>query len=220
MDFNGLGASYYLFDPTNFGRIYIFVDFGNVRPWAKDLWQEENKFTLTNEIDIKKLADVCEWVSPERKFFYYGYYAEQPKLDKDHPLNIKYRNSIFRIDKATKSGFTTVQKEIKMVPHYDEAGKFIGKFPKCNFDVELTMDMLLKIEKYDTAVLFSGDSDFDKILGYLKNKGKKIIVACTRNRMSTELEEVSDKIIPVESLKSLLLFERKNNTPSLLAREE
>lgn len=215
-----MGANYYLFDPSNFGRIYIFVDFGNVRPWAKDLWPEENKFVLTNEIDIKKLADICEWVLPERKFFYYGYYAEQSELDKNHPLNIKYRNSIFRIDKAAKSGFTTVQKEVKMVPHYDEGGRFIGKFPKCNFDVELTMDMLLKIDKYDTAVLFSGDSDFDNILSYLKNKGKKIIVACTRNRVSMELHGVSDIIIPIEPLKSLLLFERKTNTPSPKAREE
>ncbi len=214
MDLNGLGANYYLFDPTNFGRIYIFVDFGNVRPWAKDLWPEENKFTLTNEIDIKKLANVCEWVSPKRKFFYYGFYAERPDFDKYHLLNIKHRKSIFRIDKANKSGFTTVQKEIKMVPHYNEDGKFAGKFPKCNFDVELTMDMLLKIDKYDTVVLFSGDSDFGGVLSYLKNKGKKIIVACIRNCISSELHDVSDMIIPIEPLKDLLLFERKTNTPS------
>ena len=63
-------AKYYFFDPKEFGRVYTFVDFGNVRPWAKDFWPEENKFRLDLEIDIKKLASVCDWVNPDKKFFY------------------------------------------------------------------------------------------------------------------------------------------------------
>lgn len=71
----------------------MFVDFGNVRPWAKDLWPEENKFRFCKEIDIEKLAGVCNWINPVKKLFYYGHYAERVELPMDHRENIKSRNS-------------------------------------------------------------------------------------------------------------------------------
>ena len=105
-----------------------------------------------------------------------------------------------------------------MVPHYEENGKFVGRFPKCNFDVEMTMTLLTEINNYDTVMLFSGDSDFGSLLKYLKSNSKKVIVICTRDRMSTELNEVAHKFIPAETLGAFLKYEpRKNNTPPLRA---
>ena len=213
MDLIDFKSQYSFFDKSIFGRIYIFVDFGNVRPWAKDLWPIENKFRLCQEIDIAKLSDLCNLVNPERKIFYYGYFKERTDLSVSHIENIKSRSSVFRIDKARKSGFQVRTKEIKMIPHYDEEGKFLGKTPKCNFDVEMTMDMLLKVHKYDTVMVFSGDSDFGELLQYLKERGKKIVVVCTRNRMSTELEMTADKFIPAETLRVFLDYKKKN-TPA------
>lgn len=204
---------YYFFKPDEYGRIYAFVDFGNVRPWAKDFWPEENRFRICSEIDIKKLSAICDWVNAKRKFFYYGCYIENRNLACNHKANIRYRSSIYRIDKAKKSGFLVKTKEIKMIPNYDEEGLFLGKTPKCNFDVEITMDILIKINKYNTIMLFSGDSDFGSLLAYLKTKNKRIIIICTRNRMSIELEKVADKFIPAETLKDFLKYENKN-TPS------
>lgn len=218
MDLGEFKVKYYFFNPEEFGRVYIFVDFGNVRPWAKDFWPEENKYRLCIEVNIKKLADICEWVNPEKKFFYYGHYIGRTDLDEKHPLNQRYRKSILRIDKARKAGFTSRTKGIKMIPLYDEEGKFIKKIPKCNFDVEICMDMLMKIEKYDTVMLFSGDSDFGGLLSHLKSKGKKVVIVCTRDCMSNELENVADKFVPAETLKELLKYENKN-TPPVKAEE-
>src|SRR3989344_2090037 len=106
MNLDEMKTSYFLFDPKLFGRIFAFVDFGNVR----------------------------------------------------------HDNSVFRIDKARKNGFKVITKETKMIPQYDENGKFVGKFPKCNFDVEITMDILMSLENYDTVMLFSADSDFGGLL--------------------------------------------------------
>jgi uncharacterized LabA/DUF88 family protein len=209
----------YFFNLKEYGRIYIFIDFGNVRSWAKDLWKEENKYRIFIEIDIEKLSRICDWVNPERKFFYYGYFPKRNDLSEDHKLNIKYRKSIFRIDRARKSGFQVKTKEIKMISLYNEDGKHMGKISKCNFDVEITMDMLQKIEKYDSLMLFSGDSDFTKLLEYVKSKNKKIITVCTRNCMSMELDEISDKFIPAESLRSFLEYESKKITPPRRAEE-
>ena len=186
MEIETFKAQYYFFDPLEFGRVFVFVDFGNVRPWAKDFWPEENKFRISIEVDIMKLSEVCNWVSPVKKFFYYGHFSEDQGKD-------KHNKSVWRIDKAGRAGFQVKTKPIKMIPHYDEDGTFVGKFPKCNFDVEMTMTMLQKIDKYDTVMLFSGDSDFGGLLGYLKSKGKKVVIVCTRNRMSTELQTVADK---------------------------
>ncbi len=190
-----------LFNPEGYGRIYVFVDFGNVRHWARELWPEENKYRLCKEIDINKLSDICNLIEPGRKYFYYGYYAKKDDY-------AKYKKSIYRLDKAGKAGFIIKSKEMKMIPHYNEEGKYIGKFPKCNFDVEIAMDIVTKMPKYDTIVLFSGDSDFSMLLKYIKDKGKKIIIACTRDYMSTELNKVADKYIPVNTLSGLLEYNK------------
>jgi hypothetical protein len=181
MDLQELKTQYYFFAEGAFGDVYIFVDFGNVRHWAKELWPEENKYRLCAEIDIAKLADVCSWVHPKKKFFYYGYFPKITSLDKNNHYNTLHGNSVFRINKAKRCGFLVQTKEIKMIPHYNEEGKFIGKLPKCNFDVEITKD-------------------------------KKIIVVCTRNRMSTELQAAADKFIPAETLSSFLKYERADKT--------
>src|SRR3989338_187632 len=217
MELSELKTHYFLFDPSKYGRIFAFVDFGNVRPWAKNIWEEENKFRFCVEIDIKKLYELCSWVSALTSFFYYGYFPKDESGDIKSVKTRKHNDSIFRIDKARRCGFEVKTKEVKMIPHYDEDGKFKGKFPKCNFDVEMTMDMLLCVECYDAIMLFSGDSDFGGLLKYLKSLGKKIVVVCTRNRMSSELEEAADKFIPAETLKDFLKYERINNTPPLRA---
>jgi len=46
--------------------------------------------------------------------------------------------------------------------------------PKCNFDVEITMDMINDAEKVTAIMLFSRDSDLLEPLERLKVKGKKI----------------------------------------------
>jgi len=207
MNFVELKAEYYLFKKADFGRVYVFVDFGNVRPWAKELWPDENKFRISQEVDIAKLAEIINWIFPIKRLFYYGRYLENTNFPKEHDNNKKYRASMFRLDKARKNGFEVKTKEIKMIPHYDESGVFLNKVPKCNFDVEITMDMITKSEKYDTVMLFSGDSDFGGLLNYLKSKGKKVVVVCTRNRMSKELQAVADVFIPAETLGGFLKLE-------------
>lgn len=219
MDLQQFSAQYYFFDLSKFGNIYTFVDFGNVRPWAKDFWPEENRFRFCAEIDIEKLAQVCEWINPKKKYFYYGFFPKRDDLDLSHQLNLRHKNSIYRIDKARKFGFEIKSKEVKMIPNYDEVGKFLGKTPKCNFDVEITMDILMKIEKYDSIMLFSGDSDFGRLLSYLKTKGKKIIIVCARNRMSKELKEAADKFIPAETLKNFLKYENKKHPAKMRGSE-
>jgi len=87
-----------------------------------------------------------------------------------------------------------------------------GDIRKANFDVEITIDVLERVDKFDTLVLFSGDSDFDYLIRKLRAKGKNVIVVSTKHHISKELVESSNKYIDLKKLRSLI--ERKNKGPS------
>lgn len=71
----------------------------------------------------------------------------------------------------------------------------IIKEPKCNFDVEIAMDMIDDTEKITAIMLFSGDSDLLEPLERLKVKGKKIAVVGVRGMVAGELHNIKDKYI-------------------------
>ena len=76
-----------------------------------------------------------------------------------------------------------------------------GEFKhKCNFDVELTIDVLDGIERYDVFVLLSGDGDFVKLIKYLKGKKKKTVVIAPSERLSDNLEEAANQVIYLEDI--------------------
>jgi uncharacterized LabA/DUF88 family protein len=66
---------------------------------------------------------------------------------------------------------------------------------KCNFDVEMTMDILDDTEKVTAIMLFSGDSDMVSPLERLKIKGKRLCVVGVRGKVANELHEIKDKYI-------------------------
>lgn len=130
-------------DKDKFGKIYGFVDFGNVNYWFdKDrydtegnLLQKENRLV----IDIEKLGNFMSLFC-EKQLFYYGFDSHRKKSWHIHK-------------KAENSGFVKVTKPIQFIRRYlndeelekvesvnmlaeDLGGKFI-KIPKSNFDVEI-----------------------------------------------------------------------------------
>ncbi|MCX6712127.1 MAG: NYN domain-containing protein [Candidatus Vogelbacteria bacterium] len=67
--------------------------------------------------------------------------------------------------------------------------------PKCNFDVEMAMDMLDDADKVTAIILFSGDSDLQEPLGRLKVSSKHVGVVGVRGKVSAELHRIKDKYI-------------------------
>lgn len=206
MNFQTLQRDNLLFDPKDFGKIFAFIDFSNVRHWAKSFWPTENQEHFVRDIDIQKLAHLNDLVGVAKKFFYYGHYRLIRSAPEDHPLNRPYRQSTYRIDRARKAGFTTRTKEIKTIETFDAEGRRQGTIHKCNFDVEITMDMIKQSHKYDTVLLWSGDSDFGPLLDYLKSKGKKTITVCARDFASKELQSASDRFVPADPLRDQLEY--------------
>ena len=88
-----------------------------------------------------------------------------------------------------------INKKIQeLVDELNKSGIIIEE-PKCNFDVEMAMDILDDAEKLTAIMLFSGDSDMVAPLGRLKVKGKKIGVAGVRGQVAGELHDIKDKYI-------------------------
>jgi uncharacterized LabA/DUF88 family protein len=103
------------------------------------------------------------------------------------------------LKKLESFGYTLRVKEIKRY----------GKKTKANCDVDLTMDMLLLKDKYDTGVVLSGDGDFLPLFEYLKFKAKKkISIIAFSRRTSKDLKKFAkQEFIGLENEKYIL--ERK-----------
>ena len=82
----------------------------------------------------------------------------------------------------------------ELIDELQKSGIIIEE-PKCNFDVEIAMDMLDDTDKLTAVMLFSGDSDMYAPLERLKVKGKHIGVIGVRGRIAGELHQVKDKYI-------------------------
>lgn len=139
-------------------------------------------------IDQKKLLDYLKRkFNVSKAFFYYG--KDSKSQGKESFLN-----------KLEQFGYTLRVKEIKRY----------GKRTKANCDVDLTMDLLLKMREYKRAIVLSGDGDFAPLLQYLLSKKKKIVVISSPRRTAKEIKViVGDEHIDFGSLKYLIERRKK-----------
>jgi uncharacterized LabA/DUF88 family protein len=85
-----------------------------------------------------------------------------------------------------RNGFRVVQKELKT---------FYDGTRKANLDVEIAVDMLSLAERYDTAVLVSGDEDFVYAVNSVAYKGCRVEVVGFRSNTAPKLIDVADCFI-------------------------
>ena len=87
------------------------------------------------------------------------------------------------LHKLEKIGFKVITKPVKII--LNERGE---RLEKANFDVEMTADILLYPRKFDTWILFSGDSDFAYLNNILKKLNKSMMIFSTRRTLAWELK--------------------------------
>ncbi|PIY71073.1 hypothetical protein COY88_02280 [Candidatus Roizmanbacteria bacterium CG_4_10_14_0_8_um_filter_35_28] len=154
--------------------IYVFIDASNVWNAVKSV----KKF-----IEYKKLKDYFKnnFNAYKVEIFYYDAYPKEGT--RGYNLNGKHK---FYTYLKKGLGFTVRKKELKRISIISENGESIKE--KGNMDVEITIDALHNINKYDIAVLFSGDADFLALVNYLKNRGKKVYIFSSKDNISHELK--------------------------------
>lgn len=163
--------------------IYVFIDASNL--WAA---QKARGKLFDFEKLVRHISNRYESKSIQ-VFYYTAYPAEGTR---GYSLEGKHKFYYF-LEKALK--FIVRKKELKRIHVVNEHGQSIEE--KVNMDVEMTIDALHFINKYQTAILFSGDSDFLALVTYLKNRGKKVYIFSSKNNVSHELKTGGDGYIDV-----------------------
>lgn len=157
------------------GKVYVFIDAANIFYTQKSLgWL----------ISYEKLMQYFKKECNLRKAFVYTAH------DSKRPQQKKF------LDMLDINGYVVRTKEVKKI----RVAKGVYEW-KGDFDVELTIDMMDNIKKFDTAVLLSGDSDFAPIVKRIKERNKKVIIMSAKDHVSRELIELSNKYLNLKKLR-------------------
>ena len=184
--------------------IIAYLDLTNMFHWQDVLgWKFRIEdavgqlFTFSNIKEIKVYYGLNERDRKNSEAFHNRIRKTGAAL-KTKPMKfiIKYINEGLFFQRRTMTLFDGPVKN-KIQELIDELQKsgIIIEDPKCNFDVEMAMDMLDDAEKLTAVLLFSGDSDLLEPLERLKVKGKKIGIVGVRGRVASELYDIKDKYI-------------------------
>ena len=158
--------------------VYVFID-------ASNLWeaQKAQGRLLDYEKTLKFIKENFK-VSEIKVFYYSAYPAEGTR---DYSLDGRHRFFTF-LNKGL--GFEVRKKELKRIKVVNEDGESIKE--KGDMDVWIAVDAMHHLNKYNTAIFFTGDSDFLPLISYLKNNNKKVFIFSSQNNISEELRTGGD----------------------------
>ena len=164
------------------GKIAIFIDGNNLFHAAR---------SVGVEIDYAKFLNFLRRESPLLRAFFYTGVDERAERQQGFLLWMR------------RNGYRVVEKELKT---YADGSK------KANLDVEIAVDMLSLADKYDTAVLVSGDEDFAYAINAVAYKGVRVELAGFRSNTSPRLIDVADRFIELDShIEEITKTERHNH---------
>ncbi|MBU4023235.1 NYN domain-containing protein [Patescibacteria group bacterium] len=184
--------------------IFAYLDLTNMFHWQDVLgWKFRIEDAISQLFTFQNIKEVK---------IYYGKNEKDLKNSEAFHNRIKKTGAILKT-KSMKFIFKTIEegmffqrktltlfdggvknKIYELIDELQKSGIAIEE-PKCNFDVEIAMDMLDDIEKLTAVLLFSGDSDLLEPLERLKVQGKKIGVVGVRGKVAGELHNIKDKYI-------------------------
>jgi uncharacterized LabA/DUF88 family protein len=149
-------------------------------------------------LDYEKITNYIKKVfnGSDTKIFYYTAYPKNGT--RSYNLDGKHKFLTF-LKKGL--GFAVIKKELKRISIINENGESIEE--KGNMDVEITIDAIHHLNKYNTAIFFTGDSDFLALINYLKNHNKKVYIFSSKNNISKELKTGSDGYTDVLDIDSI-----------------
>ena len=152
-------------------NVQLFLDYANIEATAKSLGYKIDYGVLLNE----------KLVSQEEGRILTGAFAYVPR----DPRN-EYKNQR-EIEGLWNSGFYVVTK----------IGTIAGSSFKCDFDIEISMDIMriAHTNRPDIIVLVSGDSDFIPLVKELRTMGIRVEVASFESNLSRHLKQVASGVI-------------------------
>ncbi len=195
--------------PADLGRILSIVDFGNVNHWFEDDRMDHLGAALLSEqklvIDLEKLKEFCDVVSHDARF----YYGHDP-INEGSMHFIRAARDIFGKHRVITKPIQRVRHHLSDLElssntrqtHRDGDGTYIY-LPKCNFDVEISIDAVRLMKNYDTLCLFSSDADFVHLAGYLRKQGKKVVLV-KGGHIVRQWRDVTHSVINAQVIKEYI----------------
>jgi hypothetical protein len=202
-----------------FPRIIAFVDFANVDHWFDgDRYNLDGKMLSAGQrvvIDIEKLKNFLYCFADDVRF----YYGHDPANSGSLAFNsaakhIFGQHRVFtkRIQKIRHNLTPADSVSNTRVIYSDDQGDYV-LIPKCNFDVEITIDALRLANNYDTICLLSSDADFGALIRHLKNKkNQKKAILTKGGRIDSSLGELIDLKIDASQIKKYICKTKQNPT--------
>ena len=159
------------------GKTAVFIDASNIYFSQRELnWQ----------VDFVRLM---KYLKKEVKIWHVFFYTA---FDPNHKKQKKF------IDFLKIVGYIVRTKKVKFIRYKNGTG-----FHKGNLDVELTIDAVHNKKEFNSFLLFSGDSDFEALVKYLKKYHKRCLIFSTKNHVSIELIKQS-KFVDIKKLKRFI----------------
>ena len=216
-------------DSMLFGRTTMYVDYANIRPWS-------NK--LRFHIDTKRLKQFLDSFSQIEKVHFYqgtlvgdrqsegdikdlkdrGYELHtKPVKIMELSIDVTSLQSMQSLDLLSDFIRTPLLKTLalnqietlnKHLQNLNTQGIKKLQDRKCNFDVEIGVDMLLDLERNsaDTFVLWSGDSDFADSIRQILDTKKKVILFATAGRIAKELNGLRSSGLIIFDIRDIQKF--------------
>jgi len=158
--------------------VYVFID-------ASNLWQAQKVMGRMFDFEKLVLCISAKFGASDIKFFYYSAYPAEGT--RSHSLDGKHK---FFTYLRKGLGFIVRKKELKRIRVHTQSGDIIQE--KGNMDVEMTIDAIHNLDRYNTSIFFTGDSDFLALVSYIRNRGKKVYIFSSQNNVSQELRTGAD----------------------------
>jgi hypothetical protein len=200
--------------PDKFKRIISFIDFGNVDYWYELDEQDEDGTLLPSgqrlAINLQKLCDFLRLFSDDTRFYYGHDPANSGSLAFiSAAKHIFGRHRVFtkRIQQVRHDLTPVDSISNTRVVQSDDRGDFV-LIPKCNFDVEISVDAIRLVDDYDTICLLSSDSDFVSLLRYLRNRNKKIVLI-KGGHIQSDLGALLDLKINAQDIKQYITMKKQ-----------
>lgn len=168
-----------MFDPRE--KVALFIDGPAVYSTAR---------SLEFELDFKKLHQHFSEQAYLLRAYYYSVVPDDEEFHGVRPL----------LDYLDYNGFHMVTKPVRVFTEDDGRRRFKG-----SMNIEICVDMLEITTSANHLVLFSGNSDFARVIDAVQHRGVKVSVVSTLRSQSPmiadELRKLADYFIDLDDLR-------------------
>jgi len=178
------------------GKTLVCIDWANVYGWQENLdWKISTDKLIEYLLSYKEIFKVNFYfgtdITKESQDFISSLQKKEEKEERFSVITKEVKYVPVDLDRSyLKSRINNIKKTILAMDlrkqnidgsHVKELENLLSqplRRRKCDFDIEIALDVFRNLENFDSFVLFSGDGDYKPLVQYcIENKKQAIIVA-------------------------------------------